>query len=389
MNKLIIRFYEIELLFNTRYFVFTDFHKHDLIFNYKLFVDVKYQIENKMHIIKLKSRTNNKITKIIYIKSTSASSSFPSSFIKCFITISVQTNTNCFTFDLNHFIEKAIDCEIGNMYISKSLSFMKLLVKQKHPLLRIINSPYEINSLHSFIFFGVYQHINELYAILNHKKTFLLIWGGSDIKYIYDNINRNTEIRNFVEQLKQNKYCKHISISNCITKMLKSIGFKITHQILLSFVDLNLFQPVVKGNKIYIYSSITRPEVYGEKYYNQLIKWFDKNNYEYVLNTKRDISHENIFEYYSQFYICIRLTEYDGNANTVQELGCMGIHCIHNGEMPNCLEWSNLNDVKKHIIEKRSEIGLCNLELATKVRTLIEKTYYKERWNIHLINQEI
>ena len=60
-------------------------------------------------------------------------------------------------------------------------------------------------------------------------------------------------------------------------------------------------------------------------------------------------TYENMPCIYKQCFIALRLTEYDGNANTVQELELMGISVVHNGTHNNSLKWKSLDDIMFHI----------------------------------------
>ena len=47
---------------------------------------------------------------------------------------------------------------------------------------------------------------------------------------------------------------------------------------------------------------------------------------------------------YAECFIGLRLTEHDGNANTVQEFEAMKIPIIHN-QSEYGLKWKNINDI--------------------------------------------
>jgi len=382
----ILKLYKTQLLNNTRYFVFVQLNEINND-DYKLYVYVDYVIGYSKHkhtahkVHKFKSQ-NCSIMKILYIPHTYGDYSELNADITVQLSSDKLNIVQLQRIECEHFIEKAHNCEIKNMYISKSLAFVQPLVERMYENIDIIKDVSQIDRSNVCIYFGIYQHIDELKAILNHKSKCILLWGGYDIKYINDN-KHNDSIKRLIEELNdQSKYI-NVSISCDITQSLQQIGLHVHKQTLLSFVDLRVFKPATKGNKIYIYSSSTRPDVYGESVYNKVIEWCDIKKYEYVLNTDHDIQLDNMYEYYKQFYIALRLTGHDGNANTVEELGCMGICCVHNGDMPNCLKWNSVSDIKQHIEQQRTSIGECNYQLGQECRKLLEKTRRKETWNIY------
>ena len=48
---------------------------------------------------------------------------------------------------------------------------------------------------------------------------------------------------------------------------------------------------------------------------------------------------------YRRCFIGMRLTEHDGLAHTVTELGLMGRRCVWNGGSPNAIPYKNVDDV--------------------------------------------
>jgi len=70
---------------------------------------------------------------------------------------------------------------------------------------------------------------------------------------------------------------------------------------------------------------------------------------------------------YSKCFIGLRLVPHDGLGSTVQELGLMGIKCVHNGNSPSALNYKNIDDILKHIENEAKTIGLKDEELSKKV----------------------
>ena len=70
--------------------------------------------------------------------------------------------------------------------------------------------------------------------------------------------------------------------------------------------------------------------------------------YEYILRNTLQTKHENMPNIYKQCFIMLRLTEYDGNANSVQECNAMDIPVIHN-QSDYGLKWKTVDDIIFHI----------------------------------------
>ena len=202
----------------------------------------------------------------------------------------------------------------------------------------------EYNSLNEpCIFFGVYTD-EDLALIMNHKDLKIIIFGGSDIN-LDQNHNKNT-----IDLLKTVDNIIFISISECIYTRLKSIQINSIYYI-LNLVDKNLFKYVdgsKKSNTIYIYNGQIegREYLYGKKYYDMVILKLNSNGYtfNYIYSNKLNINHENMPEIYNKCFVMLRLTKYDGNANSVQECEAMKIPVIHN-QSNYGLKWKNAEDI--------------------------------------------
>ena len=70
--------------------------------------------------------------------------------------------------------------------------------------------------------------------------------------------------------------------------------------------------------------------------------------YKYILSNQTTTEHEQMPNIYKQCFIMLRLTTYDGNANSVQECEAMGIPVIHN-QSEYGLKWDTIEDIITHI----------------------------------------
>ena len=141
----------------------------------------------------------------------------------------------------------------------------------------------------------------------------------------------------------------HVSISECLYLRLLSQQIP---SILIDFnlVDYSVFKPTInKGKQIMIFNGQTpgREDIYGKKIYEIVIQRLP--NYSYIFSNLLNTLHENMPTIYAKCFIMLRLTSYDGNANSVQECEAMNIPVVHN-QSKYGLKWKTADDVIKHII---------------------------------------
>lgn len=231
------------------------------------------------------------------------------------------------------------DNKIKQICISKSLSGFDR-IKKIYGL-----SDYNPNSNQPALFFGVYD-LKELENISKYSGKKYIMFGGSDAD---DRIEISKKV---LLQFNTIKNCEVIAISQDIQNRLDKYSIKST-LINLDLMIYELFKPRdVKGNKIYIYDgqgNITNEKniVYGRKYINEIMKKLPE--YEYILSSKlNQIQYEKMADIYAECFIGLRLTDYDGNANTVKEFEAMGIPIVHN-QSEYGLKWENVDDIVKYI----------------------------------------
>ncbi len=271
------------------------------------------------------------------------------------------------------------DSYIQQVKISKTLQYFGNIFKNKFNL-----SNYTSPNKPSF-FLGCYSLI-DLRAITQHKSFAVIIWGGSDT--YYQKYKRALIILN---KVKKYKNIHHIALSKYIRYDLRHFKIKNTHPMYnLHFKKLSDYNALVKGPNIYVYTSATIS--YNNKLLVLLLKQL-QNKYNFIICTnsiqyekvkrkkflpniilKQLITSDNIKNIYNKCFIGLRLTLHDGNANTVQELGLYGIKCIFNGNnnIPNSLNWKNINNIIKFIDIEYKTIGERDIELSDKVKKYLE-----------------
>lgn len=199
------------------------------------------------------------------------------------------------------------------------------------------------------IFFGIYTN-DDLKLLSDHKGLKIIVYGGSDVnfenKHMIDNIDFVKNLDNVIS----------ISISKCILNRLNSVGIKSIYCV-LNLVDKNIFKPIsnkIKSNKIFIFNGQTkgRENIYGEQYYRGVIKKLEENghNFDFIFSNTLNEKHENMPNIYGKCFVMLRLTKYDGNANSVQECEAMNIPVIHNNSDYG-IKWNTINDVYDIILK--------------------------------------
>lgn len=260
-----------------------------------------------------------------------------------------------------------------NIVFSKSVESFKTPILTMHPHLR---DNYNCNA--PIILFGLYRN-EDLRLVLQHKSYCMIIFGGSDT-FIGDKIwascgvNRFNNLLKLKEHMNKNNKIILISQSKWISDDLKKINLD-HHLVPWYSLNKNLFSPVNKGKFIYIYNK-DHP-FYGAS----LIKNIEKKlqGKYYIITANGSISYEKMPEIYSQCFIGLRLVLHDGLASTVQELGLMGIKCVHNGNSPSALNYKTENDIIAHIEREAQKIGTIDEKMANQVDKYlnIDSSFFK------------
>jgi hypothetical protein len=213
-----------------------------------------------------------------------------------------------------------------NIVISDSIIGFKDRILATYPNLKygyVDNKP--------MIFFGIYRN-KDLERIKKHNSYCLIIWGGSDSLQSY----RLRSQQHKLFTTKKNVF--HIAQSIWIANDLKNYKY-IFKQLPWYSLKKNIFKPCIKGKSIYIYKS--NEVFYGKIIYDKIKKLL-KNKYKIIDGIAPWLPHEKMPILYSKCFIGLRLVPHDGLGSTVQELGLMGIKCVHNGNSPSSLNYKNI-----------------------------------------------
>jgi hypothetical protein len=236
--------------------------------------------------------------------------------------------------------------DIINKYNIKQAYVSKSLDRFKNRFITNTKLNEYHNIVHNCIFFGLYN-IEDIKILKNHKGIKVIIWGGTDCDPRYDIRITNVNIIKQFDAI-------HISISEDLHDRLNNYDIK-NERIYLSTVYEKIFKPnYMIGTKIFIYNGQSKQNehIYGKEVYEEIVRRLPE--YEFYYSNQLNVPYEKMPEIYSECFVGIRLTTHDGNANTVLEMGLMGLPVIHNGEYCNSIYWDSKNidkicDDIKHI----------------------------------------
>lgn len=246
-------------------------------------------------------------------------------------------------------------------------------------------------------FYGIAKE-QDIDAILNHKGKKYVIFSGGDIDLLY-HINKNTQYTNtrwnFLKKLHNLDEIYYIPRSEFMINDMKLLNYKYTYYPFYGDA-YSTYDIKPKGNKIYFY---TYPDyqkyLYGHSVVEEIKK--RKPEYEFILLTHNNAylqnkefcdennistceSNDELIKKYQQCFIAIRLTNHDGIANSVLELGSLGIKTIYNDiKCPASLTYNSIDDVINHIENERKTIGTIDDKLIENVKKFItpdENIYY-------------
>lgn len=271
-----------------------------------------------------------------------------------------------------------MDCQkIEQVYIAEHLKLYFSDVFMKTYSLKKYYDPEKPS-----FFYGLWQK-EDVDILLNHKGIRIIIWTGGDIHY---NCPKRKEIiEKNLDQIKNLPNTYHIAISKTIKKSLTQLN--INHIFVpIMGIDFKKYTPVKKGESIYIYTNLTDPEYYGQSKYKKIIEKYPDINFiftgcqkELITNSRNgkyciptgmnNYTHDDlVYKIYSKCFLGLRLTEHDGLAATVQELGLLGIKCVHNGASPSSLNYKSIEDIYDIIDKERQFIGTIDYETANNVK---------------------
>jgi hypothetical protein len=216
------------------------------------------------------------------------------------------------------------------VYVSESVAFFSNDLKKKFNL-----NDYSDENKPS-IFFGIYR-LNDVNTLATHKSNRMVIWCGSDA----------LKVDRFATKIKSLKNVKHIAISSFVKNSLLKHGIE---SVLIPVTPKKGEKCTLpRGENIYFYmggGEDRHRKFYGGDIVDMLKVLLP---YKIIEVTNKSYNEEDLKKIYESCFIGLRLTKHDGCSNTVCELGLMGRKCLHNGDIPNSIKYSNINDIINNI----------------------------------------
>jgi hypothetical protein len=228
--------------------------------------------------------------------------------------------------------------------ISQDLLHLKNRLKEAYGL------DYYQNSEFNLLCFGMYNYSDlellEAFDKNNDKKVGIL-WGGSDIML-------KTKLRSRILKIVIEKNYENYAMSDYIWDKLEHLGVKNKKKVCVSFCwnDWNFLKKRNnRTNSIFIYDGIgkdrKKDEIYNKKLVDKFTVIAPKNCP--IIRTSSGEFIKNIHEVIANSFVSLRLTNYDGNANSAQECGMLGVPVISNQAMNHCVSWRSIEEITKKV----------------------------------------
>lgn len=221
------------------------------------------------------------------------------------------------------------------------------------------------------VFFGLYNEMDRK-LLLDHESYSIVIWGGGEFE------DYNIKFAS--------------SLDKCImvgygwmeeTYRRLNIPFQ---KLILPVKNYSDFKPTPLGDKIYAYSGVHGNRgsyLNWNSYIHPLIDYYGSDKVIYTSFKSLEVLIE---EYYNNSFIYIKPKD-KGGSTTMWELGYMGRKTVANnqGNLPNVLNFSDLDDIKRHIDAESKKIGTIQNELSEQVHSVfmndnawLNLNYYEE-----------
>ena len=228
---------------------------------------------------------------------------------------------------------------IKNVQVSNDIIYFKDKIKSNYNLLD------NNDTFDHKMFFGMYSD-NDIKDLINFTGKRFILWAGSDVD------DRIPHVKNNIEHIQLLENITHFAISKSISDRLLKYNINST-LINFSLINKSLYKKVSLDNnsrskRIYVYDGNNNDLIYNVTLCRQISTMLS-DKYEFIFRSDIDYNEKEMIAFYQSCFMGIRLCEQDGNANTVQEMGLLGLPVLHNGPMPNSVAW--INDID-YICEK-------------------------------------
>jgi len=226
--------------------------------------------------------------------------------------------------------------------ISQDLLHLKNKLKEAYGL------DYCQNHESNLLCFGMYNYSDlELLDAFdkNNDKKVGILWGGSDIML-------KTKLRSRILKIVIDKNYDNFAMSDYIWDKLENLGVKNKKKVCVSFCWNNSNYLKKRDNRaqsIFIYDGIGKDRKKDEIYNKNLVDKFTDMVSCPIVRTSAGAFIKNIEDTIANSFVSLRLTNYDGNANSAQECGMLGIPVISNQAMNHCVSWRSLEEIVKKV----------------------------------------
>jgi len=227
--------------------------------------------------------------------------------------------------------------------ISQDLLHLKNKLKEAYGL------DYCQNNETNLLCFGLYNYADlELLEAFdkNNDKKIGILWGGSDIML-------KTKLRSRILKLIIEKNYENFAMSDYIWDKLEHLGVKNKRKVCVSFCwnNINYLRKMdQRAQSIFIYDGIGKDHRKDEIYNKKMVDKFTELVSSYpIIRTSAGEFIKNIDEIQANSFVSLRLTNYDGNANSAQECGMFGVPVISNQAMNHCVSWQSLEEIVKKV----------------------------------------
>jgi len=235
---------------------------------------------------------------------------------------------------------------ITQAYVSKSIA--------DFPFHRIYQLDDYNNTEEPCVFFGAYRY-EDIQLINNHKGKTLVFWTGQDA---LDHSGF------FIKE------CEHVTAHPKVYNKLKTEFENIKLVSPASF--LNEAKPQKLWHKIYAYCPSSAAEYHGSEILSRL-------PYEICIglgDIPQNQWRERGDEFYKDIFVGLCLSEFAGGGTSIIEMGLRGIAVITNVfTLPNCIPWTDTDDVIRKIEAEKVHIGYYNRKLAQQVWESLDHEY--------------
>ena len=204
------------------------------------------------------------------------------------------------------------------------------------------HNPYKYNVNSDCVFFGIYN-VEDCMNLINHEGKKYILWGGTDLRFV-------TSIKKYYPHI-FHKNVIHLAISKFIVNKL----FNFTNNIinlkfeLIDNANISSFNEKIKKELIYIYTANDERRAkmtYGYDLYNPIVNHFTDEKF--LIANNKSYKYSQMKKIYSNVKLGLRLTYFDGNANTVQELSTNGIYSLNNSDVIGSIPYIEDVELLKH-----------------------------------------